>query len=160
MPVDAGASRAVPLRFGRCSDLLSFVGVQLDAIDDPGKPTSLSTVAPARPGAKDAESALAGRRRSCVDRPSSEVGKSAHGSADAGLDLITSVIDRWRSATMSQKLYDDDGYDTGYPREDAPPMQPAQAVPGAAGLDPQRSRLLKQPLSAALGSTEPPKGWR
>jgi DNA helicase HerA-like ATPase len=93
-------------------------------------------------------------------RPSSEVGKSAHGSADAGLDLITSVIDRWRSATMSQKLYDDDGYDTGYPREDAPPMQPAQAVPGAAGLDPQRSRLLKQPLSAALGSTEPPKGWR
>lgn len=94
-------------------------------------------------------------------RPSSEVGKSAHASADAGLDLITSVIDRWRSATMSQKLYDDDGgYDTGYPREDAPPMQPAQAVPSGAGLDPQRSRLLKQPLSAALGSTEMPKGWR
>jgi hypothetical protein len=91
-------------------------------------------------------------------RPSSEVGLSASGSADAGLDLITSVIDRWRSATMSQKLYDDDAsYDTGFVREDAPPMQPA---PLAAGLDPQRSRLLKQPLSAALASTEPPKTWR
>jgi hypothetical protein len=86
------------------------------------------------------------------------VGLSASGSADAGLDLITSVIDRWRSATMSQKLYDDDAsYDTGFVREEAPPMQPA---PLAAGLDPQRSRLLKQPLSAALASTEPPKSWR
>jgi DNA helicase HerA-like ATPase len=90
-------------------------------------------------------------------RPSSEVGQSASGSADAGLDLITSVIDRWRSATMSQKLYDEEaGYDSGFAREDAPPMQPAPS----AGLDPQRSRLLKQPLSAALASTETPKTWR
>ncbi len=89
-------------------------------------------------------------------RPSSEVGKSAHGSADAGLDLITSVIDRWRSATMSQKLFEDDGYDMGLPRDDTPSMQPAPA----GGLDPQRSRLLKQPLSAALASREMPKTWR
>ena len=94
-------------------------------------------------------------------RPSSEVGKSAHGSAGAGLDLITSVIDRWRSATMSQKLYEDDGYDSGFPREDAPPTQPASAQsPVSGGLDLQRSRLLKQPLSAALNTAEPPKTWR
>lgn len=93
-------------------------------------------------------------------RPSSEVGQSAEGSADAGLDLITSVIDRWRAATMSQKLYDEEsnGYDNGYAREDAAP--PTQPAPGAGGLDPQRSRLLKQPLSAALAATEPPKTLR
>jgi DNA helicase HerA-like ATPase len=90
-------------------------------------------------------------------RPSSEVGKSAHGSADAGLDLISSVIDRWRGATMSQNLYEDDGYDMGLAREDTPPMQPA---PNGGGLDPQRSRLLKQPLSAALASVEAPKTLR
>jgi DNA helicase HerA-like ATPase len=89
-------------------------------------------------------------------RPSSEVGMSAHGSTDAGLDLITSVIDRWRSATMSQRAYDDDAYDTGFAREDVPPMQPA----AGNGHDPQRSRLLKQPLSAALASAETPKTWR
>jgi hypothetical protein len=60
---------------------------------------------------------------------------------------------------MSQKLYEDDSYDSGYPREEAPPVQPA-AAPLAAGLDPLRSRLLKQPLSAALSGTEPPKSWR
>jgi hypothetical protein len=81
---------------------------------------------------------------------------SVHGNADAGLDLITSVIDRWRSATMSQRGYEDDAYDTGFAREDTPPMQPA----AGNGLDPQRSRLLKQPLSTALASAETPKTWR
>jgi DNA helicase HerA-like ATPase len=89
-------------------------------------------------------------------RPSSEVGNSANISADAGLDLITSVIDRWRSATMSQRLYNDETYDSGLAREDAPPMQPA----AGNGLDPQRSRLLKQPIGATLTSAEPPKTWR
>jgi DNA helicase HerA-like ATPase len=89
-------------------------------------------------------------------RPSSEVGESARVSADAGLDLITSVIDRWRSATMSQNLYSDENYDTGFAREDALTMQPSAGT----GLDPQRSRLLKQPLSAALASVETPKTWR
>jgi hypothetical protein len=75
------------------------------------------------------------------------------------------VIERWRCATMSSKPYEDDGYDSGLaPREEAPPMQPAQMQPApqpaASGFDPQRSRLLKQPLSAALGSTDLPKTWR
>ncbi len=88
-------------------------------------------------------------------RPSSEVGQSVSGKTDAGLDLISSVIDRWRSATMSQKTPGDDNYDTGFAREDTPPIQPAAAGPAEA-----RSRLLKQPLSAALASTETPKTWR
>jgi len=90
-------------------------------------------------------------------RPSSEVGQSAQVSADAGIDLITSVIERWRSATMSQKLFEDDGYDIGLPRDDTPPMQPGGLESGA---DLQRARLLKQPLSAALASTDAPKAWR
>jgi DNA helicase HerA-like ATPase len=89
-------------------------------------------------------------------RPSSDVGNGARGNPDAGLDLIASVIDRWRNATMSQRLHDDDSYDSGFVREDSPPVQPAPA----AGLDPQRSRLLKKPLGASLASTDTPKSWR
>jgi uncharacterized protein len=99
-------------------------------------------------------------------RPASEVGLAKHVQADAGLDLISSVIDRWRSATMSAKPYDDDGFDSqrdefaslqAAPTQ-APPMQPAQQA--STGFDPQRSRLLKQPLSAAPGQTDLPKTWR
>jgi DNA helicase HerA-like ATPase len=98
-------------------------------------------------------------------RPSSEVGIVRHAQADAGLDMISSVIERWRGATMSSKPYEDDGYDSGYaPREEAPLMQPGQMQPtpqpSPSGFDPQRSRILKQPLSAALGSTDLPKTWR
>jgi DNA helicase HerA-like ATPase len=94
-------------------------------------------------------------------RPSSEVGIARHAQADAGLDMISSAIERWRGATMSAKPYEDDGYDSGYaPREEAPPIQPAPQTPAPSGFDPQRSRILKAPLSAALGSTDLPKTWR
>jgi DNA helicase HerA-like ATPase len=84
-------------------------------------------------------------------RPSSDVGMTGRGSADAVLDLIASVIERWRSATMSQRAYGDEGYDSGF--ADAPPIQPA----AANGLEQERSRLLKQPLSASLTSRDAPK---
>lgn len=89
--------------------------------------------------------------------PSSDVGNGARGRADAGLDLIASVVERWRSATMSQRLYDDDSYDTGFTNEESPPVQPAST---AGSLDPQRSRLLKQPLGAVLDQTARPKTLR
>jgi DNA helicase HerA-like ATPase len=101
-------------------------------------------------------------------RPASEIGLARHVQADAGLDLISSVIDRWRSATMSSKQYDEDGFDSqrdefsqlqATPMQ-APAMQPAQQMQASAGSEPQRSRLLKQPLSATLGSTDLPKTWR
>jgi DNA helicase HerA-like ATPase len=79
-------------------------------------------------------------------RPASEVGRGsrAESGADVGNDLIVSVIDRWRSATMSQKNYEDTTFDSGMPlREEAPSLQPA---PRAAPLE-QRSRILKAPLS-------------
>jgi hypothetical protein len=98
-------------------------------------------------------------------RPASEVGLAKHVQADAGLELISSVIDRWRNATMSSKQYDEDGFDSQRDEFSAlqttpmqsPAMQPAQP---AGGFDPQRSRLLKQPLSATLGSSDSPKPWR
>jgi hypothetical protein len=62
-PSRVGRSSAVPCwtrepvgpfrwRFGRCSDLLSLLGGQLDVIEHGGKSASLSTVRPRRAGAK------------------------------------------------------------------------------------------------------------
>lgn len=90
-------------------------------------------------------------------RPSSEVGRGSRieGGADIGNDLIASVIDRWRSSTMSQKNLEESSYDSGMPlRDEAPSLQPQQSF----GAD-QRSRLLKQPLGA-LGTIDPPKTFR
>ncbi len=77
-------------------------------------------------------------------RPSSEVGRGSRADAagDVGAELIMSVIDRWRSSTMSQKNIDDDTYDTGLaPRVEAPALQPQPAP-----IE-QRSRILKAPLN-------------
>ncbi|ARP99059.1 ATP-binding protein [Pseudorhodoplanes sinuspersici] len=87
-------------------------------------------------------------------RPSSDVGSSGHADADAGSDLIVSVIERWRNATMSQKHHDDDVYDFGY----APPVQPQQILEPP---DSVRSRILKAPLDrTGLGTPDLPKTWR
>lgn len=87
-------------------------------------------------------------------RPSNDVGSSGHADADAGSDLIVSVIERWRNATMSQKHHDDDVYDFGY----APPVQPHQIL---EPLDSMRSRILKAPLDrTGLGTPDLPKTWR
>jgi hypothetical protein len=75
---------------------------------------------------------------------------------------LTSVIDRWRSASMSHRMNDDDSVpDHGSPL-DAPALQPAApAAPAmpAAPLPPPpsargealRSSLLKKPLDASIG---------
>jgi DNA helicase HerA-like ATPase len=94
-------------------------------------------------------------------RPSSEVGQGGYATSDAGLDLIASVIDRWRNATMSERLYEDEAYEEAPPVQPAQvaaaPLQPAQAQPASA---PERSRLLKTPLEKILGAAEAPKSWR
>jgi DNA helicase HerA-like ATPase len=104
-------------------------------------------------------------------RPASEVGRGSRvdAGADIGNDLIVSVIDRWRNATMSQKNYDDASFDSGMPlRDEAPSLQP-HAQPGfggqtfgsGAGQIERRSSLLKQPLDrAALGAPDPTKTFR
>jgi DNA helicase HerA-like ATPase len=89
-------------------------------------------------------------------RPTSEVGGNSYMSSEAGLDLISTVIERWRGATMSAKHYDEMSFDTGLSL-DIPPTLAAQP---SNGFDSQRSPLLKRPLSAALEAAEFPKTWR
>jgi hypothetical protein len=64
------------------------------------------------------------------------------------------VVERWRSATMSQRLYDEESYDSGFTHEESPPVQPAFTT---GSPDPQRSRLLKQPLGAAQDFANTPR---
>jgi hypothetical protein len=122
-------------------------------------------------------------------RPSSEAGGNTRPPAGTvpDRDLIASVIDRWRAATMSHKgAFDDDANgDFGsslIPREEAPSLQPAMtptyppapAAPAAAPAyappppspsydAPQRPSILRKPLSAVADAPPPPPGpsrWR
>jgi len=101
-----------------------------------------------------------------AQRPSSEA--SGNSRADAGAnvsrDLVTSVIGRWRNATMSYRVSDDEVTDYGSPA-DAPARQPTAAAVAAPPLqpapraEPLRSSLLKKPLDiGALGGapSDPP----
>jgi DNA helicase HerA-like ATPase len=109
-------------------------------------------------------------------RPQSEAGGSTQSEDDDGIsrDLISTVIDRWRSATMSQKTAEDmfTG-EAGFPAEAVPlqPAQPAAPPPPTArvaptlsprsptavpSLDPQRFSLLRK--DANLGGTSPSLG--
>jgi hypothetical protein len=97
-------------------------------------------------------------------RPNSEAAGNtrAEGGNTINKDLLTSVIERWRSASMSHRMSEDDSLpDYGSPL-DAPTLQPAAPmapkVP-AAPLPPPpsprgealRSSLLKKPLDASFG---------
>ena len=114
-------------------------------------------------------------------RPNSEASGSTQSEASLGMDrdLLTSVIDRWRSASMSQRI-SDDLYDDSA-SFDTPPLQPSMPTPPNLGSqyvqapaptyapvtaapytaqpaapaqrpDPLRSSLLKKPLDASLGN--------
>jgi DNA helicase HerA-like ATPase len=98
-------------------------------------------------------------------RPNSEA--SGNTKSDAGTnmnrDLLTSVIERWRSATMSHRMSEDDYGDYG----DAPSLQPAQPPVQAPPMQPPprpeglRSSLLKKPLDAGSfgGTPASPSGY-
>src|SRR5476649_1136195 len=60
-------------------------------------------------------------------RPNSEASGNTRSDAGTNMnrDLLTTVIERWRSATMSHRMSDDDFTDYA----DAPPLQPAPAAP-------------------------------
>jgi len=99
-------------------------------------------------------------------RPTSEASGNTHSDAGNSInkDLLSSVIERWRSASMSHRMSDDDSVpDYGSPL-DAPALQPAAPVAPAAPMAPVpppsprgealRSSLLKKPLDAgALGAS-------
>jgi DNA helicase HerA-like ATPase len=98
-------------------------------------------------------------------RPNSEAAGSTRDIPGSSMDrdLIGSVIERWRSATMSHKSTIDD--DMASPFEQmaaAPPLQPAPVPPPVApsvqpaqAFDPNRSRLLKRPLEGAGAAFTP-----
>ena len=99
-----------------------------------------------------------------AQRPSSEASGNTRSDAGTNMnkDLLTSVIERWRSATMSHRAGDDDFNDYG----DAPTLQPAAAPAPAAYAPPTpppsargealRSSLLKKPLDASsFGNPQP-----
>jgi hypothetical protein len=97
-----------------------------------------------------------------AQRPSSEASGNTRSDAGTNMnrDLLTTVIERWRSATMSHRTGDDDFTDFA----DAPALQPA-AVPAPAAPfapppsprgDALRSGLLKKPLDAtSFGNPQP-----
>jgi DNA helicase HerA-like ATPase len=101
-------------------------------------------------------------------RPNSEAAGNtrSEGGNTINKDLLTSVIERWRSASMSHRMSEDDSLpDYGSP-PDAPSLQPtapmAPKAPPAAPVPPPpspsrgealRSSLLKKPLDASFGGT-------
>ncbi|HZL39529.1 MAG TPA: DUF87 domain-containing protein [Pseudolabrys sp.] len=97
-------------------------------------------------------------------RPSSEaIGNTR---SDAGThisrDLLSTVIDRWRSASMSHRGGEDEFADYNSPIEaaplqPAPPVMPATVPPSPRG-EALRSNLLKKPLEA--GSFGNPQATR
>jgi DNA helicase HerA-like ATPase len=91
-------------------------------------------------------------------RPSSEAGGNTRIAAgmSADRDLIASVIDRWRTSTMSHKtVFEDDG-ETGTWRDDPAAAQPSQAASAPPAYEPHRlspepplrSSLLRKPITA------------
>jgi hypothetical protein len=97
-------------------------------------------------------------------RPNSEAAGNTR--SDAGntinKDLLTTVIERWRSASMSHRVTDDDGVpDYGDTPALAPaaPMAPPAPVPPSPRGEALRSSLLKKPLDAGTfggGPASPP----
>jgi DNA helicase HerA-like ATPase len=117
-------------------------------------------------------------------RPSSEAGGNTRIATGMSpdRDLIASVIDRWRAATMSKSnAFDDESGDLGLWRDDtgaAPPQQftPAPPQPAQPSFepqrpsgepnrlgDPQRLSILRKPITAepaAPQGTPAPTRWR
>jgi DNA helicase HerA-like ATPase len=96
-------------------------------------------------------------------RPDSEASGNTRSEAGTNMnrDLLTTVIERWRSASMNHRMSDDD-MDYSSPL-DAPALQPAQApAPPVYSPPPQaapqpsalRSSLLKKPLDAGVGAPQ------
>jgi DNA helicase HerA-like ATPase len=100
-------------------------------------------------------------------RPNSEASGNTRSDAGTNIsrDLLSSVIERWRSATMSHRISDDEFTDY----TDAPALQPASAqapsapvpVPPSPRGEALRASLLKKPLDASTFGAPPssPPGY-
>ena len=100
-------------------------------------------------------------------RPSSEASGSTYSDVGTGMsrDLIVSVVERWRSASMTHR--DDEFADYGSPLDNVP-LQPAppMPVPPSPRAEALRSSLLKKPLESGsfanpqAGNPVPPPRFR
>jgi hypothetical protein len=84
-------------------------------------------------------------------RPNSEASGNTRsdGGAHVERDLSSSVIDRWRSATMSHRMSEDEYADYGAP-SDTPPLQPSPPqTPACAGR--AAKRPAREPAEEAAG---------
>jgi hypothetical protein len=99
-------------------------------------------------------------------RPNSEAAGYARsdGGKDVSRDLISNVIERWRSASMSHRGSGDDDFgDLGSPL-DAPALQPAQQPAPVTPVTPPpssrgealRASILKKPLDAGASNSPYP----
>jgi len=96
-----------------------------------------------------------------AQRPNSEASGDTRSDAGTNMsrDLLTSVIERWRSASMSHRMGEDDFTDYA----DVPALQPAPTLAPAAPVpippsprgEALRSSLLKKPLDAATFGNTP-----
>ncbi|HZQ12995.1 MAG TPA: DUF87 domain-containing protein [Pseudolabrys sp.] len=101
-------------------------------------------------------------------RPNSEAAGNTRSDAGNSInkDLLTTVIERWRSASMSHRMGEDDAV-PDYGAADAPALQPAAPAAPAAPVPPPpsprgealRSALLKKPLDASIGGPSNPPGY-
>ena len=96
------------------------------------------------------------RELGAEERPTSEVGGTTRPPAGTTPDrnLIASVIDRWRAATMSSRsTLEEEGEIAGWRDEAAPPLQPGANLPPVIpdpprpSLDTPRPSILRRPLS-------------
>jgi len=101
-------------------------------------------------------------------RPNSEASGDTHSDAGTHIsrDLISSVIERWRSSSMSHRAGDDELSEHGSPL-DSPALQPGAPPPPAAPMpvppsprgETLRSSLLRKPLESSSAfplSNRPP----
>jgi DNA helicase HerA-like ATPase len=93
-------------------------------------------------------------------RPSSEAGNMRETSVAAmDRDLIGSVIERWRSASMSHKVSLDDDLPSPFEQMAQAPVTPAPVMPSpsvqpAQAYDP-RARLMRKPVDGAAPAAPP-----
>jgi uncharacterized protein len=94
-----------------------------------------------------------------IFRPSSEASGDTRSEAGTNIsrDLLSTVIERWRSATMSHKSNGDDEFTDTSSLLDAPLQPVATQAPSIAPAPPSaiRSSLLKKPLEGASLYAQP-----
>lgn len=92
-------------------------------------------------------------------RPNSEAAGDTRSDAGTNIsrDLLSTVIERWRSASMSHRGGDDEFAEYNSPLDAAPlqPAAPPMPVPPSPRGEALRSSLLKKPLDATSFGTPP-----